>query len=72
MFSQGQRHKTSKVLGTLLSLINNPGRLLIFDKNSTLVTYLFNVLILLVDNFIQECFKVFGISDESPYKVNFE
>ena len=65
MFSPGQRRKTSKVR-------NDPGRLLIFDKNSTLVTYLFNVLILLVDNFIQECFKVFGISDESPYKVNFE
>ena len=61
---------------TLQSLINDPGRLFIFEKISTLVALIaawslifFKVLTLLVGNFMQKRFKVFGISDKSPNKV---
>ena len=61
---------------TLLSLINDPGRLFIFENFSTLVALIAawslifsKVLTLLVGNCIQKRFKVLGISDKSPNNV---
>ena len=58
------------------SPINNPGRLFIFEKFSTLVALIAawllifsKVLTLLVGNCIQKRFKVLGISDKSPNNV---
>ena len=61
---------------TLRSLINDQGRLFIFEKNSTLVALIaawslifFKVLTLLVSNCIQKKYKVLGIFYKSPNKV---
>ena len=61
---------------TLRSLINDQGRLFIFEKNSTLVALIaawslifFKVLTLLVRYWIQKRFEVLGISDKYPNKV---
>ena len=60
---------------TLRSLINDQGRLFIFEKNSTLVALIaawslifFKVLTLLVSNCIQKKYKVLGIFYKSPNK----
>ena len=61
---------------TLRSLINDQGRLFIFEKNSTLVALIAawslifsKVLTLLVGKCIQKRFKVLGISDKSLNNV---
>ena len=63
-------------MGTLLSLINDPGRLIVFEKKSTLVALIAawslifsKVLTLLVSNCIQKKYKVLGIFYQSPNKV---
>ena len=64
------------ILYTYQSLINNRGRLFIFEKFSTLVALIaawslifFKVLTLLVRNWIHKRFEVLGISDKYPNKV---